>query len=335
MPRSSRPFESRRIAFIVPGSIEDRTGGYEYDRRLIDELRPRGWSVDVLEITKGDPLPALPDGRIVVLDGLALDSIRNAEEAGARLKLVVIVHMAGASGTDERAALKAASAVVVTGAGAKLALVSSGIDDGRVTIVEPGTIPVRDLRERAGSDGSGSIVRLLSVGNVTEGKGHDRLVSALRSIRERNWRLTIVGSLTREPAAAARLERLIRESALDDRIELTGERPATDAAFASADAFVLATLHETYGMAVAEAIAWGLPVVSTSTGEIPKIVGDGGIIISPGDDDALASALSRLVGEPALRARLQEGARRARGYLRTWAQAGDELSAVLERVADE
>jgi len=327
---------SRRVTFIVPGSIEMRTGGYEYDRRIIDELCARRWIVDVSEIRKGDALPAVPDGQIVILDGLALDSIRDPEHTADRLKLVLIVHMPGASGIDERPAMKAARAIVVTGAGAKRAIVDSGIDAGRVTVVEPGTLYEwigRGTRARPES----GVVRLLSVGNITEGKGHDRLVSALGSIRERNWRLTIVGSLTRDPDAAARLDRLIRESPeVRDRIELTGELRETYDAFASADAFVLATLQETYGMAVAEAISWELPVVSTSAGEIPKIVGDGGIIVAPGDVGALAAALSRLLSEPSLRATLREGARRARGRLRTWDQPGDEMSALLERVsADE
>jgi glycosyltransferase involved in cell wall biosynthesis len=325
---------SKHVTFVVPGSIETRTGGYEYDRRIIDELSRRRWIVEVCELGKGGRLPPVPDGRIVIVDGLALDSISDAD-TGGRIKLVIIVHMPGASGIDEGPAMKAASAIVVTGSGAQRAIVDGGIDAGRITIVEPGTMRVPDEQLANLSRAQSGVVRLLSVGNVTQAKGHDRLVSALGTIPEKNWHLTIVGSLTRDSAATQRLDRLIRESGLENRIELTGELdlPAMAGAFRSADAFVLATLHETYGMAVAEAIAWELPVVSTSTGEIRTIAGDGGIIVPAGDAGALAVALSRLVAEPSLRVRLREGARRARERLRTWDQAGDEMSTLLERVS--
>ena len=82
------------------------------------------------------------------------------------------------------------------------------------------------------------------------------------------------------------------------------------------DLFVLATLRETYGMAVAEALAHGLPVVSTRTGAIPDLVGsDAGLLVPPGDVQALTDALSRVIGDADLRARLAAGARDVRPTL--------------------
>jgi len=329
-----RPIDDRRVTFIVPGSIKTRTGGYEYDRSIIDELCARRWLVDVCQIDKGRPLPPLPEGKMVVVDGLALDSIPGNTE----FPFVVVIHMPGSSGSDERAAMNAARAIVVTGVAAQRELVALGVEASKIAIVEPGTLrpPAEEIRRLVRSRGDRTdVVQLLSVGNVTRGKGHDRIVMALQSIPERNWSLTIAGSLARDPAASARLLRTVADSGLDGRIALAGEldMPALGDAFAAADVFVLATLHETYGMAVAEAIAWHLPVVSTSTGEIPAIVGDGGIVVPPGDDGALALALSAVLRDPMLRARLSDGARTACRRLRTWYQAGDEFSAILERVA--
>ena len=77
-----------------------------------------------------------------------------------------------------------------------------------------------------------------------------------------------------------------------------------------ADVFVLASLQETYGMAVAEALAHGLPVVSTTTGAIPDLVGaDAGLLVPPGNIEALAGALARVIGDARLRARLADGAK--------------------------
>jgi glycosyltransferase involved in cell wall biosynthesis len=100
--------------------------------------------------------------------------------------------------------------------------------------------------------------------------------------------------------------------------------------YRDADAFVLATLHETYGMAVAEALAHGLPVVSTTDPAIAELVGDdAGLLVSPGNVAVLADALRRLIGDAALRARLAAGARRVREQLPSWDDATDRMAAAL------
>ena len=113
---------------------------------------------------------------------------------------------------------------------------------------------------------------------------------------------------------------------------LTGEADAGALAafYDAADLFVLATLHESYGMAVAEALAHGLPVISTRTGVIADLIGgDAGILVEPGDGEALAAALRGVMTDAGLRGRLAEGARRARTRLPGWADAASRMSAAL------
>ena len=87
-------------------------------------------------------------------------------------------------------------------------------------------------------------------------------------------------------------------------------------------------------MAGAEALAHGLPVVATRTSAIVDLVGDEAGILVPMDDDAsLRDALTRIIGDPGLRDRLAEGARRARTRLPTWDDAGGAMSAALDRLA--
>src|SRR4029078_4703138 len=102
------------------------------------------------------------------------------------------------------------------------------------------------------------------------------------------------------------------------------------------DVFVLATLSETYGMAVAEALAHGLPVISTTTGAIPELVGSGnegdaaGLLVAPGALEALARARNQVLSDAALRQRLARGARRTRDTLQSWDHAVGRMAAVLE-----
>lgn len=344
------------LVFVVPGSLESLTGGYAYDRRMIDGLRGLGWSVVVHELANSFPFPtppardhadrvfaAIPDGATVLVDGLALGALPDEiERAAERLHLVALIHLplAAEIGLDpesadrlkdsEQRALAAVALVVVTGRSTVGALAGYGLPPDRIAVVEPGTD-----RAPLARGSSGSPVELVCVATANPGKGHEILFRALAAVPHRNWRLTCVGSLARHPPTVERLRARLSEDGLTDRVSLVGERDAAGLAafYDRADLFVLATLHETYGMAVAEALARGLPVISTTTGAIAGLVGDdAGVLVPPGDVAALAGALSHVLGDARVRERLASGARRARDRLPTWDEAFSKMAAALERV---
>jgi glycosyltransferase involved in cell wall biosynthesis len=288
-------------------------------------------------------LAAIPDGATVLIDGLAFGAMPSeVEREASRLRLVALVHqpLAEAIGLEpavaarleasERRALGAASFVVVTGTWTVTALERYDIGRHRIALVEPGT----DRAPLARGSG-GSPLQLLSVATLNPGKGHELLLRALASVPCRDWRLTCAGSFERHPPTTERVQAVLRDEGLEDCVSLVGE--LDDAALAAcydrADLFVLATLHETYGMAVAEALARGLPIVSTITGAIPDLVGDeAGLLVPPGDPDALAHALTRVMSDAGLRQRLAAGARQRRDGLPTWEQAAQKMASVLRRV---
>jgi glycosyltransferase involved in cell wall biosynthesis len=351
----------RPVFLIVPGRLETRTGGYEYDRRMVEGLRALGWPVEVRELDGSFPQPtpaaleeaarvlaAIPDGATVLVDGLALGAMpAEALHEQRRLRLVALVHallaahvglrpaVAAAREASERRALAATRMVVVTGRSTAVSLAHYAVPPERIILIEPGTdraalarAPLRPARALP--------LRLLSVATISAGKGHTILVAALARLASTAWRLTVVGSVERDPEAVADLRRAIRAHDLDERVHLVGELGGVelDAQWNNADVFVLATLSETYGMAVAEALARGLPVVSTTTGAIPELVGaSAGLLVPPGDPDALAGVLAQVVDDAALRGRLAAGARLARERLPTWDDAFDRMALVLERAA--
>jgi glycosyltransferase involved in cell wall biosynthesis len=343
--------------FVVPGPLATLTGGSVYDRRMVDGLRQRGWSVDVRELREGFPRPSRPalehaahafasidDGATVVIDGLALGAMPDVVQPHAsRLKVVALVHLplaeeigleaetARSLEASERRALQLVKRVVVTGYATVDAVVHLGVRAADVAVVEPGA----DASPLSRGSGS-TTVSLLCVATISAGKGHEGLVRALAANRAHAWALTCVGSVSRDRPAVERLTRLIAAEDLHERVTLVGGASGDrlEACYDGADLFALNTARETYGMAVADALAHGLPVVSTRTGAIPTLVGDeAGLLVEPGDEPALTEALSRVLGDAVLRERLRDGARHVRERLEHWDAAVGRMAAVLERVA--
>jgi glycosyltransferase involved in cell wall biosynthesis len=353
------------VVLVVPGRLDARTGGTIYDRRIVEGLRRRGWRTNVLELDVSFPFPtspalaqadaglaAIPAGSVVVVDSLAFGAMpdlitREAE----RVTIVALLHqpLAAASGLAsasaarfeeaECRALAAVALVIVTGSATIDMIASCGVTFERIVVVEPGTdaaplargSSARRTTDAPKSEGSGTL-QLLSVATVQPGKGHDVLLEALAAVPCRSWRLTCAGSLTRHPATANRLRDMVESLGMQDHVSFVGDldRAALAVCYDAADIFVLATEQETYCMAVAEALACGLPVVATMTGAIPDLVGEsGGLLVPVGDKPALIDALSRVLSDAPLRSRLAEGACRVRRRLPTWEDASERMSGAL------
>jgi glycosyltransferase involved in cell wall biosynthesis len=345
------------LHLLLPGSLDGLTGGTLYDRRMVQGLRAAGWSVSVHALDRRFPQPpadalaaadarlaALPDDAVVVIDGLAFGAMpEQAARHAARLRLVALVHhpLALETGLDaaaaarlrasETAALRHARRVIVTSAHTARLLPDYAVPAAHIRVVEPGTDPA-PLAVGGGGDGP---LRLLCVGTVSPRKGHLLLLEALSALRHLHWQLDCIGSLERDPATAAALARCIDERDLRGRVRLLGELPpdALDAHYAHADLFVLASLFEGYGMAYAEALARGLPVLGTTAGAIADTVpAQAGLLVAPGCVDALRQALSALLTDAALRRRLAAGAARVRQGLPDWPTAAARFAEAMADV---
>ncbi|MEU2537464.1 glycosyltransferase family 4 protein [Streptomyces iakyrus] len=361
------PMSLRTVHFVLPGGVDDPaapSGGNAYDRRVCLDLPGFGWQVTKHAVAGDWPRPGadarnalartlsgLPDGAAVLLDGLVACGVPEIVVPEAeRLSMAVLVHLplGDETGLDaavaaeldakERTVLRAVPAVIGTSDWAVRRLVSHhGLPPERVHVAAPGA----DIAPLApGTDG---VSRLLCVAAVTPRKGQHRLVEALAAVRELPWSCVCVGALTQDPEYVAHLRSLIAEHGLEDRLELAGPKsgPALDASYATADLMVLTSYAETYGMAVTEALARGIPVMATDVGGLPEAVGrapDGGvpgILVPPENPAAIAAELRGWFGEADVRRRLKAAARSRRAALDGWATTAQSLAAVLRRLPTE
>lgn len=317
--------------FAIPGDLNTPTGGYVYDRQVMAALPGAGVAVRHLPLPDGFPFPsraaldetgrllaAVPESAALVIDGLAMGALPPEALARAAAPIVCLHHhpLGLESGLTpeqsavlletERAAIAFARHVVVTSPTTAETLAELGFAPP-----PPVTVAVPGIRRAARSAGSADGCEIVSVGTVSPRKGYDILVDALARLGDRPWRLTIVGGLDRDRACAAALRAQVAAAGLADRIRFAGVLGADEigALLAKADIFALPSRYEGYGMAFAEAMAHGLPVIATRAGAIPGTVpAQAGLLVEPENAAAFAAALEAVLRDAGLRRSLAEGA---------------------------
>ncbi len=188
----------------------------------------------------------------------------------------------------------------------------AGVSDRRIAVV-PSAVPLPEnpdpVAARAALDieGDGPIVGM--VAQFIPRKGHDVLLQALPSVLSRHPDVRVL--LFGRGAEEAKVRDHIRQAGWEDQVRLMGFRPDVSALLSALDLLVHPALREGLGLAVLEASAAGVPVIAARAGGLPEICRDGetGLLVPPGDPDALAGAMNLLLDDAGLRGRLAEGAR--------------------------
>lgn len=207
-----------------------------------------------------------------------------------------------------------------------------GVRPDRVRVIPLGAPPASEvapdpaLNARYGL----SSPYFLFVGTLHPRKNLDRILQAFaRLVRGGHDRLTLALAGAAGRGAPALIAR-IRALGLENRVRCLGYVPAADlpALYAGAVGFVFPSLYEGFGLPPLEAMAWGAPVVASTTSSLPEVVGNAGLLVDPYDVPGLAAAMERLLDDPALRDRLI-AAGRERVALFRWDRCAEETEAVL------
>lgn len=358
------------MRFIVPGDPNQRTGGYRYVSRLVGALHDRGVNAVVQGLEGWFPIPdpiarsamdaeltRCKDGTSVVLDGLAMGGLPGViEKHSARLNLLALVHHPLADETgiseDDRAfllvsetrALAAVSRVITTSRHTAVRLKDFRVPPEKIRVVEPGadTVSASTFNSTVTSIvnrskhpvSDGDTVQLLCVAGLSPRKAQHHLVEALSGLQQFAWHCTLVGSTERDPEYSQQLGDQIRSLSLTDRISLAGELgdEALAEQYRNADLFVLPSLYEGYGMVIDEALAAGLPVITTDGGALANTGDRPGIRQYPaGSVDALREWLKVCLADRQILQEMADAAQHSQTSVRHWSDAAAEFEAALDQ----
>jgi len=349
-----------RVGLTLYGSLDGRSGGFRYDRKLVAGLREAGDEVTVVELPwrtypRGLLDNASPTVRrrldvdvdVMLQDELAHPSLVRTNR-GLPYPVVSVVHHLRGSERRRLAPLYRAvearylatvDGVVCNSDATRGAVLATGSVRAGDTLVAPPAgdrfdpaIDAADVDERAREDP----LRLVFVGNVVPRKGLDTLVDGLAAV-DADWTLTVVGRHA-DASYARAVRRRIGRAGLDARVRMAGELDDADLAdvLRRSHAVAVPSRHEGFGIAYLEAMSFGLPAVATSAGGASGVVDDGrnGFLVDPDDAAAVADAVRTLARD---RDRLADMGRAARERYEAhpdWAATGERVRQFLFDVAD-
>jgi glycosyltransferase involved in cell wall biosynthesis len=343
-------------AFAIPGDLRTRTGGYIYERRMLESLPGAGQPVRHVPLLTSWPHPtpqamadaamrlrALGPGMPLILDGLVFGSIDTDLLAGLACPVIAMLHhplgleaglppdRAAALIARETANLRHATHVVVPSQHTRDILVARfGVAPDDISVALPGFDRPADPTPLPPADPP----LILSVGLICRRKGHDVLIDALARIAHLDWQAAIVGMTHDDTVRQALLDQRAALG-LDARVHLAGEigEAELDRLWRQARVFALATRYEGYGMVLSEAQLYALPIVTCAVGAVPQTVSPHEAILCPPDDpDSFAKALARVLTDPARHAAMARASRAAGAALPQWHDAARVMVAALDRV---
>ena len=155
-------------------------------------------------------------------------------------------------------------------------------------------------------------------------KGFKVLLDAYAKLLPQNpeLQLTVIGKLQAEGASEKYLHSLKLEQRVTFRSGLTDQEMVE--AYCAASLFICPSLYEGFGLPAAEAMSCGTAVIVTDGGALPEVVGDVGIVVPAGDDNALAAAISQLLLDPLRREQLEKMGRERACRVLSWGKVADE-----------
>lgn len=341
------------LHFLIPGDIDIFTSCYIYDRRIIEGLKSKGHIVKLHRLPDDFPFPSkgslqlcnqiiktIPKSEPIVIDGLAFGAIPSILKVVYGMNPIIgLIHLPLSVDPNysayqrtiitgpEKEAFGYASKFIVTSEYTAEIFANLGIEEKNVNLVIPGLDNFSKKKDYPETP-----KKLLSIANLCRNKDHNILVSALSALSNKDWILHCYGNLDFDRNYLSEFQALIRRNKLQDKILIHGiiSGKELNDVYLDADLFIHPSDFEVYGMALAEALAHGIPVVASTGGGICRTIpAKMAQFFKPGDVYGLQSILEELFENPDLYKRLYTKASTYNEQAQTWEKSCDLFEKAL------
>ncbi|RJP51058.1 MAG: glycosyltransferase family 1 protein [Anaerolineaceae bacterium] len=340
-----------KIGLVIYGSLDTLSGGYLYDRMLVDYLRAQGDTVEIISLPWRNYAAHLIDNfwfrlphdlDILIQDELNHPSLIAANVGKHPYPVISLVHHLRCSELRpkwrnnfyrviEKKYLQSVDGFIFNSETTR-EVVNGIVDHGKPSIVAyPPTdrfsdvISESEIIERANREE----FRILFLGNIIERKGLHTLLDALFILLPSSFILDVVGSLTADSVFVKTMREKVTVHGLSSTVHFhdsLNNEPLTQL-LRQAHVLCVPSSYEGFGIVYLEGMGFGLPAIGTTSGAAGEIIEDGvtGFLIQPNDAAALASRLADLARDRGLLTRLSLAARTR--YLRQpkWEQTAGQI----------
>lgn len=362
----------RHVTWLVSRPIDSpQTGGEIYTQKVIASLRSKDWVVDVVSLadlngsfTKSYFVANLRlTWKLLIQKAVAPIIVEDfymhpwlflfnwAAKFVRRCQIVVLVQLfyhyqqknAFWNAVDRLVAslfLRPAHLVFANSQATADECIRLGVSPERIAVVYPGCDFAGQTVAKQTPVSTGERIRLLTIANYSPRKGLHHLLEAMSLIRQYDpvrfalLDLQIAGDPNDNPVYTQRLSQMLKSAGLQRHVHLLGwcSRDRIKKLLVQSDIFIFPSLQEGFGMALAEAMYYRLPIIAYRAEAIPELVEDqyNGLLLEPGDISGLAEAILRLVREPEMRAVMgQRSKDRSRQFVHSWDEVGQLFSEAL------
>ena len=344
-----------KIGFVIYGSLDTLSGGYMYDRKLVEYLRAQGDTVEIISLPWRNYASHLTDNLsfklpanldILIQDELNHPSLIGANSGKHPYPIVSLVHHLRCSELRpkwqndlyrvvEKKYLQSVDGFIFNSQTTKR-VVNSLLENSKPEVVAyPPTdrfgkaVSEEGIKERSKK----KELRILFLGNVIERKGLHTLLSAVNGLKSK-VEVNIVGSLTTDPNYAKQMQEYVAVNSLSSIVTFHAslDNEPLKQKLKKSHVLIVPSSYEGFGIVYLEGMAFGLPAIGTTAGAAGEIIehGQTGYLIEPNDSNALAAHVSQLASDRELLTQLSLNARKRYIKQPSWNETANQIRKFLQ-----